>query len=1058
MTMVTPAKLNEYNHAEEPAHVLLERLGWTYVPREVLAAERSDERNVLLKWRLRMALLRLNQWMTEEQAQRIVFELENVNSTGMARNQAVHEYLTYGMPLTVDGPRGRDSRTVRFFDFDHAEGGLNEFVVTTQFRVRRGNERGGPDDDERMVIPDLVLFVNGVPLVVMEAKSPSLLDVWRSQAVRQLRRYQEAGPEWHSSGAPELFHYNLLCVAHCGAAAAYATLGAPENAYFEWKSVLPYTEDEVQARFRVEPQGQAQLIVGLLSPATLLDVLRDYVVYEPERGRLVKKLPRYQQYRAVRAALGRLLSGRKPEERGGVVWHTQGSGKSLTMLWLATKLRREPRLSNPTIVVVTDRRQLDRQIAGTFERCGFPAPERMNRSRPEPPERRAHRRRQRPGQRDPLDLQSVLKQGGGRTAMTTIQKFEEALTAPEGELDVLNTSENVIVMVDEAHRTQYGILGGRMSRALPNAVMVGFTGTPIEKDFKRSTIGRFGPLIDAYSIPQSVADGATVPIWYEARLPELAVEGPETLDRLYKAMFGDEPPAIQAKIRRRYANKETVAEAERRIEMISLDIAEHFKAKVRPNGFKAQVVAPSRAAALRYSEHLDSFGLHAYPIITATPNDGPQFQKARDVDQEQIVNAFVDPEGEPEVLVVVDMLLTGFDAPVEQVLYLDRALREHGLLQAIARVNRRFSHERDGVPTEKMHGLVVDYHGVSRDLEDALSTFDWPDVQDTMREMDEDPGPVIEAAAVQAESHFKSCDLSDTWACVNVFAPDASTEGDFKADLFERFNADYRRFSLLMDRFLPDPRVLDYTDRLARLTEIRAYVRAQFLRENADADWSEIGAKVKRLVDERISANVRELMKPVSILDQDFEQKIAALPHDEARASIMEHAIRAQIHDRLADNPVFFERLSAQLARIIEDLRNRLIDSAEACRRLALLRHHAQSEADIAAEHGLSPVSFAIYELLDGRSDEPSTDSAIGEEQTPYRAHFDEGIKRVARSVESVVNRHNAVVDWQSNLEVLREMRRDIKRELRPTDDYTEEQLEELANRIVDLARRRSQQ
>ena len=1020
--------------------------------------ERGDEREALLNERLRRALLRLNEWMTKEQAERVIFELEHIDATGVARNQRIHEYLTYGMPLTVDGLRGRDSRTVRFFDFNHPEGRLNEFVVATQFRVRRGNERGGPEDDERMVIPDLVLFVNGIPLVVMEAKSPSLLDVWKSQAVRQLRRYQEAGPDWHGAGAPELFHYNLLCVAHCGAAAAYAALGGPENAYFEWKSVLPYTEDEVKQRLGVEPQGQAQLIVGLLSPATLLDILRDYVVYEPERGRLVKKLPRYQQYRAVRASLDRLLSGRKPEERGGVVWHTQGSGKSLTMLWLATKLRREPRLGNPTIVVVTDRRQLDRQIAGTFERCGFPAPERMDRSRPERPEHRARRRTQRPDQRDPLDLQSVLREGGSRTVMTTIQKFEEALTAPEGELDVLNTSENVIVMVDEAHRTQYGTLGGRMSKALPNAVMVGFTGTPIEKDFKRSTIGRFGPLIDAYTIPQSVADGATVPIFYEARLPELTVEGPETPDRLYEAMFGDEPPAVQAQIRRRYANKETVAEAERRIEMIALDIAEHFKGKVRPNGFKAQVVAPSRAAALRYAERLNSFGLRAYPVITAAPNDGPEFKAARDLDQEQVVNAFVDPKGEPEALVVVDMLLTGFDAPVEQALYLDRALREHGLLQAIARVNRRFSHEQDGVATEKTHGLVVDYHGVSRDLEEALSTFDWPDVQDTMREMDEDPAPVIEAAAIQAESHFKSRDLGDTWGCVSVFAPDVSTEGNFKADLFERFNADYRRFSRLMDRFLPDPRALDYTDRLARLTEIRAYVRAQFLRENANADWTEIGAKVKKLVDERISANVRELMKPVSILDGDFEQKIAALPHDEARASIMEHAIRAQIHDRLANNPVFFEKLSAQLSRIIEDLRNRLIDSAEACRRLALLRHQAQSEADIAAEHGLSPVSFAIYELLDGRADGPATDSAIGEEQTPYRVHFDDGIKRVARSVESVVNRHNGVVDWQSNLEVLREMRRDIKRELRSTDDYTEEQLKELANRIVDLARRRSRQ
>ena len=191
--MTSHAKLNEYNHAEEPARVLLERLGWTYVPRETLATERNNERETLLKGRLRKALLRLNEWMTEEQAERVIFGLEHVDATGMARNRTVHEYLTYGMPMDVDGPGGRRTRIVRFFDFDHPDSGLNEFVVTTQFRVRRGNERSNIDDDERMVIPDLVLFVNGIPLVVMEAKSPSLLDVWKSKAVRQLRRYQEAG-------------------------------------------------------------------------------------------------------------------------------------------------------------------------------------------------------------------------------------------------------------------------------------------------------------------------------------------------------------------------------------------------------------------------------------------------------------------------------------------------------------------------------------------------------------------------------------------------------------------------------------------------------------------------------------------------------------------------------------------------------------------------------------------------------------------------------------------------------------------------------------------------
>lgn len=1032
--MTTHDKLVELSHAEEPARQLLERLGYTFVPREALAVERAHEREVLLKARLTRALLRLNEWMTGEQAQRVIFELEHVNATGMARNQAVHEYLTYGLPLDVDAPAGRQTRIVRFLDFEHPEGGKNEFVVTTQFRVRRGNERGDQEDDERVVKPDLVLFVNGIPLVVMEAKSPSLLDVWKSKAVRQLRRYQEAGPEWHGTGAPELFHYNLLCVAHCGAAAAYGALGAPENAYFEWKSVLPYSDDEVRRRFGVEPGGQAQLIVGLLAPATLLDILRDFVVYEPERGRVVKKLPRYQQYRAVKAAVERMLSGRKPEERGGVVWHTQGSGKSLTMLWLATKLRRDPRLRNPTIVVVTDRTQLDQQITRTFERCGFPAPEHAPTTR---------------------ELRRLLTTGAGRTVMTTIQKFEDALTPPEGELDVLNASEDLVVMVDEAHRTQYGILGARLERALPNAALIGFTGTPIDKGFKRSTMRRFGALIDAYTIPQSVADGATVPIYYEARLPELAIEGPETLDKLFDALFGHEPDEVQVQIRRRYANKETVAEAERRIEMIALDIAEHFRTRIKPNGFKAQVVAPSRAAAVRYAEHLRDFGLSAYPIITTTANDSPEFKEARELNQEQVVNAYVDPDGEPEILVVVDMLLTGFDAPVEQVLYLDRSLKEHGLLQAIARVNRRFSREKDGVPTEKAYGLVVDYHGVSNHLEEALSAFDQQDVAEAMRELEEDPAAVIDAAAVQAESHFKGRDLRNLWDCVAVFAPDATTEGAFKVDRFERFNADYRQFSWLMDRFLPDARALPYVDRLKRLTEIRAYVRAQYLREDADVNWTEVGAKVKKLLDQRIDAHVRELMRPVSILDKDFDEKIASLPHDEARASLMEHAIRAQITERLADNPAFYEKLSERLRRIIEELRRGVLSAAEACRRMAELRNEVESEAEVASQHGLSPVSFAIYELLEPRDDPTADTSVLREERAPYRAQFDHQLTEVARRVESALSRH-MVVDWQWNLEVQREMRRDVKRELRAAGDFTEERLDALAGQIVELARRRS--
>ena len=776
--MTLAAKTVEFSQAEDPARVLLERLGWTCVAAKVLASERGDEREVLLKDRMTRALLRLNEWMTGEQARRVIFDLENMNATGMARNQAIHEYLTYGMPLGVDGAGGRRTRIVRFFDFDYPTGGLNEFVVTTRYSVRL--------DANRVIRPDLVLFVNGIPLVVMEAKAPSLF--WRQEAIRQLRRYQEAGARWHGTGAPKLCDYNLLWVAHSGTGAVFGTLGAPENAYVEWKSVLPYSEDDIRQRFGEEPLGQAQLIVGLLAPATLLDILRDYVVYEPEGGRIVKKVPRYQQYRAVNKALDRILGGGRPEERGGVVWHTQGSGKSLTMLWLATKLRREPRLPSPTIVVVTDRRQLDSQISGTFKRCGFPVPEQAKSTR---------------------DLRCLLTTRAGRTVMTTIQKFEEALAAPGKSLGMLGPSESVIVMVDEAHRTQYGTLGARMSKALPNAVLIGFTGTPIDKGFRHSTMRRFGPLIDSYTIPQSVDDGATVPILYEVRLPELSIEGPEKLDKLFEALFGHEPADVQARIRRRYANRETVAEADDRIEQIALDIAQHFTEKVRPNGFKAQVVAPSRKAALRYAEHLRSFHVSAYAIITTSPSDGPEFDEARGFDQDQIVGAFKVPEGEPEVLVVVDMLLTGFDAPVEQVLYLDRSLKEHGLLQAIARVNRRFSHEKNGVPTDKSHGLVVDYHGVSRHLEEALSSFEWPEVQDSMRQLEGDPAPVIEASLTTAEAHFKDRDLERIWRCVLAFAPDAATDGAFNADLYASFDADYRHCSRLMDRFLPDPRALE---------------------------------------------------------------------------------------------------------------------------------------------------------------------------------------------------------------------------------------------------------
>ena len=1013
---------NELEQVEYPARELLQQLGWTYLTAYEFGKERGDESEVLLRRWLRKALLRLNEWMTPEQGERVIFNLEHLDEVGMARNQKVHEYLIYGMTLDVEGPGGRRTRTVRFFDFEHPTGGLNEFIVTTQFRVARGET----------IVPDLVLFVNGIPLVVMEAKSPDL-GLWRTEAIRQLHRYQENGRKWRGRGVPALFHYNLLCVVHCGTEARFGALYAPENAYFEWKSILPYTNDEARRRFGVEPGGQAQLIIGLLSPAVLLDILRDFVVYEHQGGRLVKKLPRYQQYRTVRAAVERIRRGNTPEERGGVVWHTQGSGKSLTMLWLAVKLRREARLDvvdNPAILVVTDRVQLDRQITSTFESCSFPAPEQA---------------------RSAADLRRLLTTGAGRTVMTTVQKFEDALAdGGRGGPEALNPGPNVVVMVDEAHRTQYGVLAARMSEALPNAVLIGFTGTPIDKGFRRSTMRRFGALIDSYTIPESEADGTTVPIRYELRRPELAVADGRNLDRLFEAIFEDMTADERARIRGRYANRETLARADPRIRMIALDIAEHFKSKIRPNGFKAQVVAPSRRAALEYAGYLRDFGIEeTYPIITVSADDGNEFEAARRINQEQITNAFVEGAGGPEILVVVDKLLTGFDAPIEQALYLDKHLQEHGLLQAVARVNRTFSHEVDGASAAKHYGLVVDYHGVSQNLEAALAGFDWEDVRGSMIRLEQGRAAeeLIEEAAARAESHFRACGLGDLWACAAVFAPDRDTEGDFKIDLYQRFNQDYRQFSALMDRFLPDEVALRFLGRLQRLTEIRSCVRAQYLREDAQLDWTDIGAKAKKLIDDHVSAAVGELMKPLSILDRDFDRKVSAVADDRARASLMEHSVRAVINRRRGDNPVFYKKLSEQLRRIIEALRQGTLDNLEACRRIGMLGEQVRGEEDQAARLGLTPRSFAVYNLLLGGAD----GSEGGE--------IDKKSSALAERVDAALDGHTGLIDWENNPEVHREMRRDAKRVLREAGrGYMQGELDKLSHQIVEIAKRRTRE
>ena len=837
-----PTGWDELHLAENPAVELLESLGYTYVPPEALEPERASLKETVLAGRLAAALKRLNPWLSETNVAKAVKAVTQVPAASLAEaNQTLYTSLTSGIALEQDRGGRRKSHTVQFLDFEQPE--RNDWIVTRQYRVL---------GSKKHVIPDVVAFVNGLPLAVIECKSPTIGDAWKAEAVKQLRRYQEADSRWKDQGAPRLFEAAQILVGTCGERAVYGRVGTPERFFLGWKEPYPLSVAQLGERLGRAPTRQDVLLYGLLEPQNLLDIVRNFVVFEVEGGRTVRKLTRYRQFIAVNEAMRRIRTARRPSERGGVVWHTQGSGKSLTMLWLALKLRRDEAQQQPAVVIVTDRTKLDRQIAGVFEACGFPNPERADSVR---------------------DLRAILEHPTGRTVMTTIQKFQEVTgssgAARRGAVHpTLSEATNIFVMVDEAHRTQYRSLAANMRQALPNACFLGFTGTPIDKK-DRSTLRTFGPYIDTYTIEQAVRDKATVPIFYESRLPELQIIG-QTLDQVFDRVFADRTEDERALIRQRFATEQAVAGAPRRIEAVCLDLIDHFTRFIAPNRFKAQVVAASRHTAVTVKETLDRLnGPESALIMSAGHNDEARLARwrLRKDEQDQAIERFKNRGDRLSVLVVCDMLLTGFDAPVEQVLYLDAPLKEHTLLQAIARVNRPLGEE-------KTYGLVVDYWGVSAKLQDALAVFSTTDVQGALTP-NVDELPRLESRHAAAMKFFGTvADTNDLDACVRVLEPE---------DVRAGFDLAFRRFSQSMDMLLPDPRALAYHADLRWLGKIRGAARARYRDDRLDL--SGCGEKVRALIADAVAADgIQVLVKEVQLFSPEFDEKVDALGATDERA------------------------------------------------------------------------------------------------------------------------------------------------------------------------------
>jgi type I restriction enzyme R subunit len=999
---------NELHLSEDPAVALLQTLGYTFVAPEVLEAERESLKETVLTKRLGAALLKLNPWLSEDNTHKAIRKITTVPSTNLLdASQKIHTDLTYGISLEQDRGQGKKGQTVHFFDFEAFK--KNEWLVTRQYRVQGA---------KKQIVPDIVLLVNGIPLVVIECKSPTLGDKWRPEAIDQLHRYQELSENYRDLGMPRLFETVQVLVATCGQGSCYGTVTTPQRYFAEWKTTYPRSQGDLEKQLGRAATPQDILLAGLLSPEVLLDIFRNFTAFERDdkSGKTIRKIPRYQQYAAVSKAMARSRNAKQPQARGGIVWHTQGSGKSLTMLWLAIKLRRDERHENPTLVLVTDRVDLDEQINKTFQACGFPNPKRAESVR---------------------ELRELLRGPGGITILTTVHKFQDLTTkGNKREFPTLTLAKNVFVLTDEAHRTQYGSLAANMRKAMPNAAFFGFTGTPIDKK-DRSTLQTFGSYIDTYTIQQAVEDKATVPIFYESRLPELRIIG-NSLDALFDRIFADRTPEERMAIKKKYATESAIAGAPKRIEAVCLDLIDHFTQFISPNGFKAQVVTCSREVAVAYKETLDKLNAPPSAIIISGSNDDEAHLVKHQTDKDErkrLVERFLKPADPLSILVVCDMLITGFDAPIEQVMYLDSPLKEHTLLQAIARVNRPYSDEN----VNKDYGLIVDYWGVSEALQEALAIFTPGDVQGAMTPKG-DELPRLQTRHQAAMRFFvRVKDKDDLDACVNVLLPE---------DVRAEFSQAFLRFASSLDMILPDPKGLPYVRDLRWMGKIKKAAAARF--RDPALDISDCAPKVRQLIEDAIVAEgIQILVKQVGLFTPEFDEKLQALKNDEARASEMEHAIKNEIHVKLDEDPAYYQSLRERLEQIIADRKARRIDAAKQLELLQRLTKDLKGPTEEAANLGLSSTGFAIYGLLTAESP-----NRLGEPAAKYGGKHDKAKAALATILEEALASHIDIVDWVSREDVQKDMRRLIKRQLRAAS-LPEETLDVTAEHLVDLLKRR---
>ena len=985
---------DERQLVEAPALEQLKGLGWSHLDGTTLVpgdtAHRSSLKDVVLTPNLEEAIQRINPWISEDNLRKVVREVTLIQtSTLMEANQWFWERLTQYFSVEQDLGSGRRGQTVKLIDFENLDN--NEFLCVDQLKFQ------GPSQN---IIPDITLYVNGLPLGVIECKSPYVTDPM-AEGINQLRRYANLRNLGDTEGCEKLFHYNQVMISTHRDVARVGTISSTPEYYLEWKDPFPLSTNDLGEN----PHSQQVLIQGLLAPANFLDLIQNFTIFEIESGRTIKKIARYQQFRAVQKTILRLKRGADRKAKGGVIWATQGSGKSLTMVFLTLKIRRDPLLRTYKLVFLTDRTQLDEQLTATFRNAQGETV--LN-------------------AKSVGHLKELLAKDASDLITATIQK------AQDGELGklCLNASSDIIVLADEAHRTQYGSLGAAINAALPNAPKIAFTGTPLMKVEKKTTTEEFGAYIDTYTIEQAVIDGATVQIIYEGREAKTKVTG-DSLDALFDRYFADRTPEDKEAIKKRFGTERAVLQAPQRLEWIGLDLVDHFCTTILPNGFKGILVTGSREAAVLYKQKLDAIpgAPESAVIISGSHNDPPHLARwTNSADHKRAIENFKKPMSEHplSLLIVKDMLLTGFDAPICQVMYLDRKLTDHTLLQAIARVNR--------TAANKFCGYIVDYYGLTDYLADALKVFSSSDVEGALKNL-KDEIPKLQAAHTRVKQHLKGADLQNIDACIELF------EDELKRQQFE---ADFRTFAKQVEIVLPDHAALPFLVDLKALGKVVIGCRNRYRDEHLDIVGC--GEKVRALIEEHVRATgVDPRVPPTKLFDVEFEKVLAAQTSDRAKASEVEHAIKAHLKVKLDDDPEYYQSLSRRLEEIIQKHENKW---TELVQQLMLFRDGMEQErTQQASDLGLSETEFAFHGVLMAE-----IAKATGDESMDEQTH--EQVLDLTRDLVQDFEEATQIIGFFDKWDEVTRIKRQIKRAILDQPFGSKELVDAVTQRFMDLGKR----